>query len=393
MGLVTAAWGFGLPPLSLLAHWPPLIRLNYYYIWPIPGLSFCIFFAYGAGTIIYWPRSTINNSLRIITAAYTLFAIWTGVLVIDSVGLGDIKGLVSLFLVGLTFAVLAPLTLLAIAKKLAPTDLPTTVLIGLVILCFAANVVAVYSAANINHVLYTATIALVVVCTWFNAVRFNWLSPDRLRRAVLPLVVATIGAVSVLCNWAFPALPPRHDMHETPPFMDTLGDRLNWRAYGVGGVGALNNFVVNHIAGMNNQNAAVPGTLRTFLQHYSDAGQYAQGFLGLTGYPAPSPLDELRRNRRMWDYLGVRFLLSGLYFGPEQSQAESELFGYGLSVPHPGAYEQLTQDVAGDSVPLDCHMGRIVALQVVVTTFGRDTGGVLGPGHFQGWRRNLRNAS
>jgi hypothetical protein len=131
---------------------------------------------------------------------------------------------------------------------------------------------------------------------------------------------------------------------------------------------------------MDNQNAAVPGTLRTFLKQFVDRAQAPQLFLGInssvTIVRGSSPLDQVQRQRRYWDYLGVRYFLTSLYTDPERSRAEEELFGYGLADLR-GSYRELAAGPEGVSVPLDCARGAVVAVRVRISTFGRQPAGVL----------------
>jgi hypothetical protein len=145
-------------------------------------------------------------------------------------------------------------------------------------------------------------------------------------------------------------------------------------------VGAVNNLVVNHVAAMDNQNAAVPGTLRTFLKQFVDKVQGPQVFLGINSSViaarGSSPLVQVQQLRRYWDYLGVRYFLTSLYTLPERSRAEEELFGYGLAELR-GSYKELVAGPEGVSVPLDCGRGAVVAVRVRITTFGRQPVGAM----------------
>ena len=379
-GLLTALWGFGVPPLSYLADVSALARLNYFYIWPIPGLCLCVFFAYGMGSLISHPGSPINRSVYVISSAYVLASILAVVIIIGTVGWSDYHGMMSILLTAITFGAIGPLLVLDIAKRRLPGQ-PGTVQVlalGLFILC--CNLIAVYPSADVSHVLFVAGITFAIVMIYFNALRYGWWRFGNRAGVHLPLVLVTIGLITVIANWIGPALPRRHGIDEKPPFLDAIGDTANWRVYGLGDVGAVNNFTINHISGMNNQNATVPETFRLFLRHYVDSFQAPQLFLGIQqDYIAASkssPIDQLQRHRRMWDYLGVRFLLTSLYTVPERSAAERELFGYRL-VETPGVYKELPQAVDGVSVPLDCSAGPVVAVRTRLATFSREPAGAL----------------
>lgn len=129
-----------------------------------------------------------------------------------------------------------------------------------------------------------------------------------------------LGAVAAAAlasrSWVMAAphhLPAKHDLFQLPAYAEFLQRHIGagYRAYGLDGFLFPNLSSAYQIATPNRVTAIVTPQDERFYHRYLDAFQSPEQFSGLDlAGPDGTPVSEFHRNRRFWDYIGVRYVVS-----------------------------------------------------------------------------------
>jgi hypothetical protein len=121
----------------------------------------------------------------------------------------------------------------------------------------------------------------------------------------IPLVIQTISFVRT------PGWPQRYDVFTDAPYTSYLEKTSPaWRTYALDGFLFPNISAALGIRSVNHLGNLIPPPTAAFLRSYLDSTQSTTQFYGLPLFGG-KPLVEINRHRRFWDYIGMRFLISG----------------------------------------------------------------------------------
>ncbi len=335
-------WAFQVPPFALASSLPFMNRARGQYTAVALGFAVCILVALGF-------QHLEDRGINLKTlAAFTIgvlaaVTVWGGLIFLnhDVTSAQTFRYLFDHLGYSFLWAVLAIGALALATFRPRTPDSLFFIAIGLSL--FSAIAFFPWaSGAAMDHAHQSALIcfAIAVLALYFLPTRTAALS------------VALLAAVGSRA-WVMMApghLPHQHDLFEPRPYTTVLQKNMEpgYRAYGLDGYLFPNWSSAYAISSTDILTPMVMQQVERFYQRYLDAYQAPEQFGGLDrAGPGRSPVSELVRNQRFWDYLGVRYIVAKDSQALAGSAAE-QVFRNGLWFSIAGSSPFATFGTSGD---------------------------------------------
>lgn len=313
MGVVIAVfvlWALNVFPFNLLRLLPVFQRLNTAYIFGLPGILLCALAGYGTNAmqdatrlewrtwLIYWFALQVG-----ITGCVALAALTTSQPVhwnYMQAGLGP----------ALLWSGLVPIILYLLAwgrtharHWVWPVVVSALVLEGV---CYFPST-AGFSRGS-DRILLVVMFAIAIALASAQAIR----SRPVLWKATVATLAGAVLALSTQVVLRHPGWPKRTDPFVVPAFVQWLKAKdAEYRTYGVEGALMPNFGSAFGLSTINFLGALTLTASSQFIRDHLDKDQFPNQFYGRYFLPEQarmSPLDAYARNRRAWNYVGVRYV-------------------------------------------------------------------------------------
>jgi hypothetical protein len=379
-GLVMTLLGLGLLPLQFV-HTAAFNRLNMNYIWIYPGIVLSVLAGLGLRALVAEPpRALATHVLAPFAVAMAAAAAFYYQQLIHGAPRPIPPELAATLQRGLApgvlWAIAAPsiLVLAAWGTDRKP-GARLSVIPALLILALGLSVVGYYPSANRVGQTVLPLFAFGLFCLSAPLVwRLASAGSSVAKIAAAAVATVLIGAASAAAALMYPGLPQRYGPVVPPSYIALLrASGPDWRSYGMEGAIASDNLVRFGLPAINNENTMLPKQLWAFFATYVDARQPPQLLSGVPAVPGQAAASFMA-NRRMWDYLAVRYVLA-----PETALDGNPRLSVLFGLPTPdltGAEPVLVPTTeSADATPLQadlsCASGPFSIVRVRLSTYGR----------------------
>jgi hypothetical protein len=384
VGIMTL-WAINIPPFSLLSNVPVLWRLNFNYFWLLLHVVLLVHAGLG---LAYLARADGRAWGRAI-AAWVAFC---GLILLIAFGYvvygvtrpgSSLAGVSRAYLppglgIGIAWAVAVPLCLRGIRLMAPATRIPfyAIAICGVVLSAIGYFPYATKASVEIARwgsiAAYLAIVAVHMAALRLGRHRQRW------AWALVPVAGLFLTYVATVPRQG---LLPRLDPLQAAPYVKVLQDRAGSdRVYGIGGYLTSNFSGAFGLAAVNILTPMVPREPLRFMHLYLDQHQLAGAFFGSSqwGRVVPSdPIGQLQSSRRLWDYLGVRYIVLDGDLDERLVVAPLDLFS---AQPPPGAHPAPLLPISPhtpvwvDKI-VDCNDGAFHSVDVLLSTYARTNPG------------------
>jgi hypothetical protein len=382
---IMTLWAINIPPFSLLSNVPVLWRLNFNYFWLLLHIVLLVHAGLGLSYLARANERAWGRAIAAWVAFCGLMLLIAFCYVIYGVTRpgNSLAGVSRTYLppglgVGVAWAIAVPLCLREMRRLVTATRTPFySIAICGVVLC-AIGYFPYATKASVEIARWGSIAAYLAIVAAHVAIWRHF--PHRRRWAWAPLPIAGLLLAYVA---AVPreGLPPRVDPLEPAPYVKVLQDRAGTdRVYGIGGYLTSNFSGAFGLASVNIMTPMVPAQPLRFVHLYLDQHQIVGAFFGVPGIGRVVPADpvgQLQSSRRLFDYLGVRYIVLDGDLDERLVIAPLDPFS---AQPPPGAYPAPLAPIAPGSVlgvdkVVDCNDGAFHSVDVLLSTYARTNPG------------------
>ena len=300
-------WAFRVPPFYLASYLPFMNRMRGQYAAVTLGFTMCVLVALG---FQYIEQRRIR--LKMLTAStiglFVVLTLWCGVIFLaHDVNASQVALYLSTHISYSAAWAASALGVLSLVM-FRPQSPQALFFVAMALALFSA--IAFFPWASAVAIAHAHQGAL--ICFLVSAVAACFIPP---RSAVL--CIALIAAAAAGSRfWVMVApqhLPHQHDLFGRTPYVAFLQNSMapEYRAYGLDGYLFPNLSSAQGISSPDILTTIVSPQVERFYRSYLDAYQSPEQFFGLDrAGPGKAPATELIRNKRFWDYIGVRYIVS-----------------------------------------------------------------------------------